>query len=195
MDWSGFPKITEDEARDKLAPFEKRLLTPDDQIGVEADPEVFIYGGGIVVPEIRVDELSLPARAGTVFIDGNVHVDGLLSHAHNPVFIAGNLRARCLYTDSCLAVMGDLHIEDVFYGCCTNYCTHIFGRATVGTLLLDKNHHYIVHGKSKSKLRLEDEVDGYDAIPTWLVKAGVLKKKPKRTRSKLVIDGLRARCR
>jgi hypothetical protein len=123
-----------------------------------------VCGGG------RVAEVTVPDGGGSVMIDGDLVVDGVLEQPFRsaPVIVLGDLRCRALCTDGYLVVMGDLVVDDMLYGCCTNYATIVFGALRATTVLLDRNHHLAVHGERLVRTELTDEEDGGAAILEYL---------------------------
>jgi hypothetical protein len=102
-------------------------------------------------------------------------VEGMLEQPFQsaPLWISGNLDVGHLVTTGCLVVMGNVTVRGHFYGNCTNYCTHVFGDFSSESVVLEKNHHFAIHGEVQHQLMLDDEEDGPDATAEWMQKWGV----------------------
>lgn len=175
LDWRMSPRFVMWQVQKWLDRFGARLATPDPVIGIEVDPSVFAIDGASACRGGRIAELIVPDRNGSVLVEGDLGIDGVLEQPFrsSPVIVSGDLRCRSLCTDGYLVVIGDLVVDDTFYGCCTNYPTIVFGSARIGSLLLDRNHHFGLHGALEAQTRLSDEEDGYEAIGTHLVGRGL----------------------
>jgi uncharacterized protein (TIGR02996 family) len=176
IDWFALPRLAEWQVRERFAAVGERLTEPDPRIGMEVDPAVFVDGGGVITGGGKVADIVVSDLPGCVIVEGNLEIDGVLEQPFRsaPMIVFGNVHCRGLCTDGYLVVMGDLVVDDVFYGCCTNYMTIVFGAVRVGTLLLDKNHHFGAHGEVVAETELSDEEDGYDAIPDHLAERGLV---------------------
>lgn len=175
IDWNTLPHLTEDQARSYLAADADQLATHDPVLGAEVDIEVLAYQGARQLPPGRYENLVIPDIEGSVYVDGDIEVSGVLEQPFRaaPVFIRGNLRADHLVTTGCLVVMGNVTLAGVFYGNCTNYCTHVYGSFTAKEIILEKNHHFALHGEATADLRLDDEEHGSAATEAWMNSHGV----------------------
>ena len=117
------------------------------------DPFVLAHGfdqsGALIVEGSRQPSFDSKDFTSSVFINGDLTVDTYFSTS-GLIFISGNLKARALYNNGMLVVLGDVVAERVF-------CSDEHGGTTIGGDLkvedycLAWNHMDLIEGKTNCK--------------------------------------------
>lgn len=124
----------------------------------------------------RFDWLELPPeRIGqSIFVEGDLVVDGCLENT-GLLFVTGSVRARDIYTQGYLVMMGDVGVERLV-GVDEPYGTFILGDLTAGQFVMWGNHQYAVGGATDCAAVVHDEIDGapavWDVVSSWGVPCG-----------------------
>ena len=173
--WKKLPALTSDETRARLARHAKKFDREHRKTGAIVDMEVFAFNGMTRLPGGTYDDLVVPKLPGSILVEGDLEVRGVLEQPFgtSPLLVEGKLAAGHVVTTAQLVVMGDAVIGGTFYGNCTNFDTVVYGGLRAQSVILEKNHHFAVHGKLSCKEMLDDEEDGYDATAQWMEKRGV----------------------
>ena len=174
IDWSALKSLSEEEARDGLAEYQDRFENEHAETGAFVDIEVMVYGGATVLPGGTYDELLVPDRTGSVLVEGDLALDGILEQPFRsaPLLITGDLTAAHLVTCGMLVVLGNVKLGGVFYGNCTNYFTVVYGDFEAEEIIREKNHLFGIFGSTRANVILDDEEDGYEATAAWMEQRG-----------------------
>ena len=153
--------LTESQARARLARLDHE--EPDGFVDVDIDLAVFARGGAIACGGGRVAELLVPERS--LVVDGDLVITGVLEQpAGTRLLILGNLTCRSLCTAGQLVVLGDLVVEEVFFGCAPPAATIVHGTSRIATLLIHEDHPVVVYGGYDHRVELASESHGSEAL-------------------------------
>lgn len=113
------------------------------------DPETFTLPSVQWIDgAVELDELHLPAGGSNLIVAGALTVRGTLKQDFRAggLLVLGDLRARHLVTTAELACTGDLTVDGVLFGNCTNYATNVWGKARAQVLISAKEHAFCFWG-------------------------------------------------
>ena len=124
------------------------------------DPETFTLPSvQWIEGSVELDELHLPAGGSNLFISGALTVRGILQQDFRAggLLVLGDLRARHVVTTGELACTGDLTVDGVLFGNCTNYATNVWGQARAQILISAKEHAFCFWGGHQQTLTVDVE--------------------------------------
>lgn len=160
-----------------LKAFDEPFQGVGQRIGMDVDPLVLSSGhqgsGAGRFEGGRCDEVSLADSRGSVFIDGDLVVDGPIENDGGLIFVKGDLVGRSLYSSGYLIVAGDLRVER-FLGEDEPLGTYVFGDASISSAVLTHNHHFDVWGDCVIDELVDGEEEGEAAVREGFARWGVV---------------------
>jgi hypothetical protein len=125
--------------------------------------------------DLVLDALHLQPGGPSLFVRGNLTVDGLIQQEFRAGFLVvfGDLRARDIATTAQVVVTGDLTVEGTLFGNCTNYLTTVLGKTRAKALVSAKEHYFCLYGgRTVERVvdvygdtpNLDDRTDGEEAL-------------------------------
>lgn len=113
--------------------------------------------------DLTLDALHLAAEGPSLFVDGNLVVEGLIEQEFRGGFLVvfGDLQAHDIATTAQIVVTGNLTVAGTLYGNCTNFMTTVLGRTKAQTLVSAKEHYFCLYGGRD----IERIVDVYGDTP------------------------------
>lgn len=136
-----------DDARKILTNAPQRPATLE--IEGEFDPELYLLPSVQHIDhDVVVDDLRLPAEGSNLIIEGNLTVKGILKQDFRAgaLLVMGDLQAGHVLTTGELACAGELRVDGLLYGNCTNYGTNVWGKTTAPTVISAKHHYFSFWG-------------------------------------------------
>lgn len=171
--------LSSKDAAAYLKAFDEPFQGVGQRIGMDVDPLVLASGhsgsGAGLFEGGRCDEVSLADARGSVFIDGDLVVDGPIENEGGLIFVRGDLVGRSLYSTGYLIVAGDLRVER-FLGEDEPLGTYVFGDASIGSAVLTHNHHFDVWGDCVIDELVDGEEEGEAAVREGFERWGVVER-------------------
>ncbi len=124
---------------------------------------------------VEVDALALPAESPSLFINGDLKVNGLIEQHFRGGFLVvfGNVEAVDMFCGAQIFITGSLTVKNTIFGNCTNYPTLVLGPVKAKTLISAKEHYFCFYsGRSVKRVvdaqgetpNLEDAEYGVDIL-------------------------------
>lgn len=106
---------------------------------------------------VEIDVLALPAESPSLFINGDLKVNGLIEQHFRGGFLVvfGNVEAVDMFCGAQIFISGSLTVKNTIFGNSTNYPTLVLGPVKAKTLISAKEHYFCFYG-GRSVKRIVD---------------------------------------
>lgn len=110
---------------------------------------------------VEVDALALPAESPSLFINGDLKVNGLIEQHFRGGFLVvfGNVEAVDMFCGAQIFITGSLTVKNTIFGNCTNYPTLVLGPVKAKTLISAKEHYFCFYGGRSIKRIVDAQGD------------------------------------